>query len=129
MTMAIFRDKHERIDHKELDVHTAHVIQREPTWDDLRFPAQGIDPVGSASPPDVSTDDGSLLFANTTDEVITIIAQMPHAWHEATAIIPHVHWSKTTSAAGTVAWKCEYKRANPGDTFGAFTELATTTTP
>jgi hypothetical protein len=97
-------------------------------WEDLRFPAQGINPTGPASPPDVSADDGSLLFDAVTDQAVAIIAQMPHSWDAGTSIFPHVHWSKSTSAAGTVAWKCEYTMANPGGTFPAFQELATVTT-
>jgi len=96
-------------------------------WDDLRFPAQGIDVSGPIGPPTVSSEDGSLLFAAGADDQIAIIAQMPHSWKEGSVIMPHVHLSKSTSAAGTVAWKCEYAMANPGGTFGAFQTLATAT--
>ena len=96
-------------------------------WEDLRFPAQGIDVTGPTGPPSVSSEDGSLLFAAGADDQIAIIAQMPHSWDEGTPVVPHVHWSKSTSAAGTVAWKCEYTMANPGGTFPAFQTLSTVT--
>ena len=98
-----------------------------PMWDDLRFPAQGIDVTGPTGPPSVSAVDGTLLFAAGANDQIAVIAQMPHSWKEGSVIVPHVHWSKSTSAAGTVAWLCEYTMANPGDTFPAFQTLATET--
>lgn len=96
-------------------------------WDDLRFPAQGINPSGPISPPNIDANDGSLLFAHNADNQVAIIAQMPHTWDEGTAIVPHVHWSKSTAASGTVAWLCEYTMANPGEAFPAFQTLSLVT--
>ena len=84
-------------------------------WDDLRFPVQAINPPGQASDPDVEASTGALLFAAGGTELVYGIAQMPHAWREATAIVPHIHWQKTTSAAGNVLWQFDYEVFNNGD--------------
>ena len=103
-------------------------VEGEGVWDDLQFAVQLANPVGLASDPSVSTDDGTLLFSHTIDNVIFVTAQIPHRWKEQSAIVPHIHWSKTTSDSGNVAWLCEYQAANVGSVFaGSWTELATVT--
>lgn len=96
-----------------------------PAFDDLRSPASGINPVGSTSPATVNTTDGSLTF--TTGNAVTSWFQMPHAWKEGSLIHLHIHWSKSTSAAGTVNWQTKYKVFNIGEVAPAFTSLATGT--
>lgn len=91
-----------------------------PKWDDLRFPAQAVNPPGAVSDPDVSAEDGCLLFDAGSVEVIFIAAQMPHGWISGTPMRPHVHWCKTTSAAGDVVWGMKYRWAAPGQTFTAW---------
>lgn len=80
-----------------------------PNWEDLRFPAQGINPPGLVSDPDVETDTGMLLFDGASTEIVMGVAQMPHTWWEGTEIRPHVHWKPTTAAAGNVLWRFEYE--------------------
>jgi len=80
------------------------------SWDDLRFPVTAINPPGAVSDPTFDTTNGTLLFGATGTDVIYVIAQMPHSWKEGTAVVPHVHWYKTTSAAGNVLWRLEYKK-------------------
>ena len=91
-------------------------------WDDLRFPAQGINPAGAAGPPTV--DDtafpGTLLFSGSAENTIAGVAQMPHRWKIGSAIRPHIHYAKTTSAAGGVVWQWRYRAANAGDVFPAY---------
>lgn len=85
-------------------------------WDDLRFPAQGINPPGNVSDPDVETSTGLLLFSASATNVIAGVAQLPHSWDQGTEVIPHVHWQKTTAGAGNVLWRFEYDNiVNPGD--------------
>ena len=100
-------------------------------WEDLRFPAQGINPAGSAAPPTVDATatgfPGTLLFSHSADNVIAGVAQLPHSWQRGTALRPHVHWAKTTSATGTVAWRFRYSWADIGETFGAYSTYATGT--
>ena len=86
----------------------------------MRFPAQGINPLGTASPPSVDTADpfgGTFLFDAASTEVVAGIAQMPHGWKTGSEIRPHVHWSPVDASAGNVAWRLSYQIANGGDVF------------
>ena len=82
-------------------------------WDDLRFPAQGINPAGAVAAPDVETDEtkfpGSLLFDGGTSEVVAGVAQLPHGYKKGSDLYPHIHWQKTTSASGGVVWHFYYR--------------------
>jgi len=79
------------------------------SWDDLKAPATALNPPGQASDPDREADTGLLLFDAGGTELIYTLMQMPHAWKEGSDISPHVHWTKTTSAAGDVAWRLRYQ--------------------
>ena len=83
-------------------------------WDDLRSPATALNLQGPTGPPTADTD-GSLLFAHNSTNQVAIIQQMPHAWLEGSEIRPHVHWSKTTDAAGGVVWEMRYRLVGFGD--------------
>jgi len=96
-------------------------------WDDLRFPATGLNPPGAVSDPDVDTTDGTLLFDKASTETIVGIAQVPHAWKVGTNLRPHIHWTPTDDTAGDVVWKLEYKVAPIGDDVPAAYTAATTT--
>jgi hypothetical protein len=86
-------------------------------WDDLRFPAQGINPPGAASDPVVSTATGLLEFSGTADNIICGVAQMPHAWIPGTSIRPHMHLRFPTPAAANTRWKLEYDVADSANPF------------
>lgn len=88
-----------------------------PVWDDLRFPASAINPVGQAAPPTLNVDNGLWEFSATVVNTIAFQVQMPHAWLQGSAIRPHVHWRKKTQGTGTVDWRFEYEFVNVGDTF------------
>mgnify|MGYP006921285718 CR=1 FL=1 len=92
------------------------------TWDDLRAPATGINPLGSPSAATPNATDGSLTFSK--GNVCIAWFQLPHKYKEGSDIHIHIHWSKTTSAAGTVHWQIKYKWANIGDVMPAFSSLA-----
>lgn len=83
-------------------------------WEDLRFPAQGINPAGTASPPTVdevlTSFPGTLLFSGSQENIVAGVAQMPHAWSPGTFIEPHIHWSKPTGSADAVAWELYYRK-------------------
>ncbi len=103
--------------------------QYEADWDDLRFPATAVNPPGQAADPDFDTTNGTWLFDAAGTETIFLIAQMPHAWKEGSTIKPHVHWYKSTSAAGNVMWQLDYKKFPIGEVGdAAFTTLTATTT-
>jgi hypothetical protein len=76
-------------------------------WDDLRFPASGLNPPGPVGAPSVDSDSGLLVFADAATNTTAGVAQMPHAWAEGTEVAPHVHWLQP--AAGNVLWQLEYK--------------------
>lgn len=98
-----------------------------PVWDDLRFPAQAINPVGALSPPAVDEVEtgfpGTFLFSGSQDQMISGIAQLPHAWAKGTAIRPHIHWSKPTGSSSAVTWELFIRQiGNPGDVAGAWSD-------
>jgi hypothetical protein len=100
------------------------------SWDDLTFPATAINPPGAASDPGREATTGLLLFDASAVELIYCLAQMPHRWKEGTAIRPHVHWTKTTSADGDVAWRLRYQIIGIGDTGpGTWSDGEIVTTP
>jgi len=82
-------------------------------WDDLRFPASTINPIGQTNAASVDTVEAdypaTLLFSNATDNMCAGVAQMPHEWLIGSEIRPHIHWMKTTDATGTVVWEFKYR--------------------
>lgn len=91
-------------------------------WEDLRFPAQAINPTGAGSDADRDTSGvfiGTLLFSGTSNESIFGVAQMPHSWREGSSIRPHIHWSPTNDMASNkaVKWQLSYSIADIGDEF------------
>jgi hypothetical protein len=82
-------------------------------WEDLRFPAQGINPAGAANAPSVDTTltgyPGTLLFSGSQENVIAGVAQLPHAWKRGSAIRPHIHWSKPVGSASAATWVLYYR--------------------
>lgn len=97
-------------------------------WNDIRFPATAINPPGAASDPTLDAADGLLSFAAAATNTVAIAVQMPHGWAMDTPIEPHVHWMKTTSAAGDVVWELKYQYARINGVFpGSYTTITTTT--
>jgi hypothetical protein len=96
-----------------------------PEWDDDKFPASIINVTGSTAPPGVDTNEnafpGTLLFDAAGVEMASVIEQMPHGWVEGSAIRPHIHAAKTTSAAGNIIWHLYYRHINRGASPGAWT--------
>lgn len=95
------------------------VTPRHIGWEDLRFPATGINPTGPASPPTVDDTIAGLLFSSTVENTVAIIAQLPHSWEAGTTLDPHIHWQKTTSAAGGVYWQLKYRWCSIGGVMDA----------
>jgi hypothetical protein len=86
-------------------------------WEDIIAPVTSIlIGVGAGTAADRDTD-GSLLFATGADEEAFIYLQMPHKYKLGTNIVPHVHWSKTTSAGGDVCWRIDYECRDIGEAF------------
>ena len=100
-------------------------------WDDLRFPAQGINPAGQTNAPtvDTITFPGTLLFSVAAPNLIAGVAQMPHAWAVGTSITPHIHWAKSNNQVGNVAWEWCYSVADVGEVFPAYSTWEPCTYP
>lgn len=97
------------------------------SWEDLRTPATVIPLHGQSGDPDVDTD-GTLLFDATSAEQIAIIFQMPHAWVHGSGVRLHVHWGKSSDAAGDVEWEEKHRIILNGSVPGAWTDWAAATT-
>lgn len=106
-------------------------------YDDLRAPAVAINPPGADSDPGRDATTGWLLFDRDATELIYITYQMPHGWVMSDArkdrvsspISFHVHWHKSTSASGTVAWRMRYRYANIGSVWSGWSDPETVTVP
>lgn len=100
-------------------------------WNDLRFPAQAINPVGIAADPARNVDTGLLEFSGTIDNVIMGVAQMPHDWKLESTINPHIHIVFPTANALNSRWKLEYNIGNINGNFanalGTWTDGGTIT--
>jgi hypothetical protein len=97
-------------------------------WDDFRFPFSAFNPPGAVADPDFDTTNGGWLFAASGTEVLYCALQFPHGWEEGSIILPHIHWQKTTSAAGNVLWRWEYKWSRIGEVMDAnFTAIDAST--
>jgi hypothetical protein len=92
-------------------------------WEDLRFPAQGINPPGAASDPAVDTTDACLNFAKAATNIIAGVAQMPHSWADGTYIVPHIHWAPVATGGGNVLWRFGYSIADRNGVFPAETTI------
>ncbi len=102
-------------------------------WDDLRFPATMLR-VGASNPPSwvAWRDDGSgspgvlsLSFADQTvagnEEQVWLIAQMPHAWREGTAVYPHIHWNLEDATSCNARFCTEYALSDTGEAWSTNT--------
>ena len=86
-------------------------------WDDMKAPAAVLR-VGSVSP-SLNATYGWYEFSHNQDEYVFLQFQMPHDWALGTDLKPHVHWMKTTSAAGEVEWQLDYRWAKLGQVMDA----------
>ena len=97
-------------------------------WEDLRFPAAAIQLNPNQTHPALDTDIPGRLYRDSQTDTQIIIAQIPHAWREGTVLQPHVHWHKTTAAAGNVVWRLTYQWSAIGQPLGAVVTLTASTT-
>ena len=99
-------------------------------YTDLVAPIIGVNPAGGGvNDADLDVNDGTWLYNAGTVERGSTQIQLPHNWVAGTTVYPHVHWQKTTAAAGNVAWELSYDMAAPGGDFtGTYTSLGIITT-
>lgn len=98
-------------------------------WEDLRAPATGINPPGAAADPSVDQTLGGFLFSSTATNTIVLFLQLPHGWKEGSLLKPHVHWMKTSAAAGNVVWEMAYRWAPMGEVMDANWTALTASSP
>lgn len=95
------------------------LVHSDGLWEDLRFPAQGINPPGAASDPSRNTTDGLLEFSDSADNIVAGAAQMPHGWISESTISPHIHVASAdatdpTSPNDKTRWTFDYKICDVG---------------
>lgn len=88
-------------------------------WDDLTYPATGINPPGATSDPSRSTVDGLLEFSASATNIIAGVSHLPHRKAFGTKVNPHIHWYPATTAEGDVVWRFEYKVCPVGEAIPA----------
>lgn len=97
-------------------------------WDDLKVPVNSVKIKGTVDEAKWDTFLGNtalLWFENNKSQDVVFTVQMPHAWKQGTAIMPHVHWTTGRNGVGpapgsnTVTWNLEYTWANVGEVFSA----------
>ena len=78
-------------------------------WEDLTYPATGINPPGAASDPTRNTTDGMFEFSKSAENILAGVAHLPHRRKFGSPIVPHIHWLPADDTAGNIVWKFEYK--------------------
>lgn len=89
-----------------------HMVRFGGEEEDLRFPAQGINPPGLASDPARDSSTGLLNFSGSADNLIAGQAQLPHAWEAGTSVEPHIHFRVAAAhATQNMRWALEWEAA------------------
>lgn len=96
-----------------------------PRWQDVRFPATGINPIGAAADPTIETDldavPGSLLFSASQDNYIAILVQLPHGRMRGAGLHPHIHYQRSAAGSGAILWQARHCLiGNVAGTMGAW---------
>jgi hypothetical protein len=75
-------------------------------WDDWRWAGNAVNPPGAPSPAvltEIATGEWAWLFTNNNTMAFPD-QQIPHDYAEGTDIVPHIHWTPTTTATYTGTW-------------------------
>lgn len=75
-------------------------------YDDWRWAGSGVNPPGAPAPAvltEIQSNQWSWLFVNNNVMAFPD-QQIPHGYAEGTDLIPHIHFSPTTSATYTGTW-------------------------
>ena len=90
------------------------------------FPASGINPRGGVGAATISTANlpGTLTFDSNTVEVAVVTLYLDYRYKDGTDLIPHLHWCKSTSAAGNVLWEMDYQLCPKGAAAGPVVTIA-----
>lgn len=123
----VFPIQNDEFQTRHVTVQQLYDLLHQPRYDDLRFPATSFNPPGLASDPGLDTTDGTFLFSPTATELLFATVQFPHET-VFTVCHPHIHWAKTTSAAGDVVWYYRYKTARIGQVISSYSGYTSATT-
>lgn len=82
-------------------------------WVDLPGPVTALPLQGQSGDPDRDLD-GSLLFDASSVEQISQLYQLAHGTKLDTPANLHLHWAKSTAAAGDVVWQMRYRTWRAG---------------
>jgi hypothetical protein len=96
-----------------------------PLYQELFFGAQSFDIAGTTGAPGREAGTGLLLFDAAATENIYLSVLLPRAWEEGTGVQVHIHWTKTTSAAGNVTWTLTHETVDIGNTYTGGTAIST----
>ena len=102
-------------------ISDSNILTTAEPYTQLVFHSQSVVVKGS-SDPGRDTTTGLLEFDSSSTEEIAGVAMVPRQWKEGSSISPVVHWSKTTSASGTVLWQWRYRYANMGVDVSSWSE-------
>jgi hypothetical protein len=102
-------------------------------WDDLRVTLSdaatgNVAPLWDNFPIDGPVTNPFIYWFKPAgvDEMYFVV-QLPHAWVEGTAIMPHIHWVASAAGSGVPRWGLQYCWLNFGETFTAYTTIYGTT--
>ncbi len=100
----------------------------DPVLGEYIYPANTFNPRGRVGEADSSTGDlpSTLLFDDSTDEVAAVVIYLDHRYTPGSDLMPHVHWCKSTSAAGNVVWELDYQICKKGQAASAVVTLSST---
>ena len=99
-------------------------------WDDLRFPASGINKPGPAGAPTWDSSTIGYGFSGSAENDVQMNAQIPHSWKLDSALRPHIHVETVAGhALATHVWEMSYRWRNNGQTLTALTTHTLTCTP
>lgn len=113
----------------DLSANSFSLAEGSEVWDDLRVGVGNAKLAGSRDPAfSQFRDDGSgsigvntLMFTYEAvvgnEKEIFFEIQMPHTWAEGTPVIPHIHFSPTTTDTGTIRWGLEWTCASVNEAF------------
>jgi hypothetical protein len=81
-------------------------------WDDLVFPAVGVNLIGPAVDPTANLTYMTLDFTDAKDCVVHVTYQMPHSWKVGSNVNFHIHWQPSNTDVGSCNWEVRYQWRN-----------------
>ena len=100
----------------------------DPVLGEYIYPANSFNPRGRTGEADSSNGDlpSTLLFDSGTVEVAAVVVYLDHRYTPGSDLVPHLHWCKSTSAAGDVVWEIDYQICKKGQAASAVVTLSST---